>query len=134
MYRHSARAPFEPQARTVGAGGIGPLTAGLIGAGLGYLGGEILDGPDGGYGYPGSPGLGGYGYQGAPGYGYQGLPGYGSYGGYQGAPGFGGYGYPGAAGFGGYTGLQGAAGFGGGYGYPGGGYGSPGYGYRPGLF
>lgn len=65
--------------------GFGPLTAGLIGAGLGYLGGEILDGPDrpgfgGGYG----PGFGG---------GY-GVPGYGpGFGGGFGTPGYGlGYG------------------------------------------
>lgn len=129
MYSHSARAPFGPQARTFGAGGIGPLTAGLIGAGLGYLGGEILDGPDGGYGYPGAQGFGGYGYQGTPGYGYQGSPGYGGYG-YQGSPGFGEFGYQGATGFGGYSGFQGTPGFLGGYGNPGSGY----PGFRPGFF
>lgn len=112
MYRHPIRTPFLPQARTFGTGGFSPLAAGLIGAGLGYLGGEILDGPDvGGFGYPGgfgyAAGPGSYsGYQGTPGYagyGYQGIPGYAGYGsqvspwngsyGYQGNPGFGGPGY-----------------------------------------
>ena len=77
----------------VGAGfaGISPLTAGLIGAGLGFIGGELLDnGP--GYGGGFGPGFGGYG------------------------PGFGGYG-PGFGGFGpGYVGYEG---FGPGYGAPG---------------
>ncbi|MFD2656137.1 hypothetical protein [Gracilibacillus thailandensis] len=36
-------------------GPIGPLGAGLLGFGLGYLGGEILDGPPGPYPYPPHP-------------------------------------------------------------------------------
>ncbi|MDC3416243.1 hypothetical protein [Aquibacillus salsiterrae] len=65
-----------------GFGHIGPLGAGLVGFGLGWLGGELLDGP--GYGYGAGYGA-GYG----PGYGYG--AGFGS--GYGFGPGFGpGYG------------------------------------------
>ncbi|GGM23824.1 hypothetical protein GCM10011351_07030 [Paraliobacillus quinghaiensis] len=93
---------MPPQDQRFGPGfyGISPLASGLIGAGLGYLGGELFDGPGfGGYG-PGygagyGPGFGGYG----PGYG----AGYGP--GYYGGPGYGpgynkGFGNPGYGDFG----------------------------------
>mgnify|MGYP005848612169 CR=1 FL=1 len=91
---------MQPQDQRFGPGfgGISPFASGLIGAGIGYLGAELFDGPGfGGYG----PGYGGYGpgYGGAYGSGYG--PGYGpSYGpGYGGGPGYGpgynkGYGNP----------------------------------------
>ncbi|WP_245831821.1 hypothetical protein [Oceanobacillus senegalensis] len=74
--------------------GITPLTAGLIGAGLGFIGGELFDqhhhypiyGP--GFGGFYGPGFGGYG----PGF-YPGA-GYGGYG-----PGYGHHGYPGGYGY-----------------------------------
>ncbi|WP_053075093.1 hypothetical protein [Ornithinibacillus californiensis] len=77
---------------------IGPLAAGLIGAGIGYIGGELFDGPH-GYG----PGFWGYG------------PGYGGYPGYPGYPGYGGYG-PGYPGYG-YNNFPGYQGYPSGYGY-----------------
>ncbi|WP_235162445.1 MULTISPECIES: hypothetical protein [Sediminibacillus] len=49
---------------------FGPLGAGLVGFGLGYLGGELFGNPaigyprPGPYGYPGGPYYGGYGYPG----------------------------------------------------------------------
>lgn len=77
-------------------GGFGPVGAGLLGFGLGYLGGELFDGP----GFGGYPGAGyGAGFGGYPGVGY-------------------------GAGFGGYPGVGYGAGFGGyprprpGFGYP----------------
>ena len=88
----------QPRRIGAGFGGFGPLTAGLLGAGIGYLGGELLDGPDyGGYGYPGvGPGYGG-GYPGVgAGYGL-GFPGAG----YGYGP-VGGLGYPGVGTFPGY--------------------------------
>ncbi|RKL69245.1 hypothetical protein CR203_04240 [Salipaludibacillus neizhouensis] len=69
----------------LGYGSIGPLSAGLLGAGLGYLGEELFDNDvpagvaPGGYGgYPGPSGYGAYGYSGAN---------YGGYGGYNNYPG-----------------------------------------------
>ena len=97
MYRSggpNTRRPGRP--RPGYGGGIGPLAAGLLGAGLGFFGGELLHhgpgfGPGFGPGY--GPGFGaGYG----PGYGpgYQsGPPGMmGGYPGYMGAPGYPSYG------------------------------------------
>ncbi|SET57644.1 hypothetical protein SAMN05216389_11558 [Oceanobacillus limi] len=96
MYRDTDPRFFAP------GGALSPLATGLIGAGLGYLGGEIF-GQQPGYGY--GPGYGAY----NPGAGYGGY-------GQPGIPG-GGYGYPGQAM--------------GGFGNPGAGYGFPGYGPGP---
>lgn len=65
---------------------LAPLTAGLIGLGIGYLGAEFVNRPGCCFYPPYGPGPGfpGYGY---PGYGFGAGPGVG--------PGFGGYGYPG---------------------------------------
>ncbi|SDL69215.1 hypothetical protein [Sediminibacillus halophilus] len=61
---------------------FGPLGAGLVGFGLGYLGGELFGNPaigyprPGPYGYPGGPWFGGYGYPGAGRPPYYGRPPY----------------------------------------------------------
>ncbi|MFD1851530.1 hypothetical protein [Oceanobacillus bengalensis] len=90
MHGYNNNAPINhvgPQGFDHRSWGITPLTAGLIGAGLGFIGGELFDGP----GFGPGPGP-GYGYGPGPWYGYG--PGYGF------GPGFGpypayGYGYGG---------------------------------------
>ncbi|SHN18272.1 hypothetical protein [Gracilibacillus kekensis] len=49
QFRHQP----HPQERFFGP--IGPLGAGLLGFGLGFLGGELIDGPPGPYPYPPYP-------------------------------------------------------------------------------
>jgi hypothetical protein len=84
MYRyenHPPMAPMEPPYR-YGAPGIDPLTSGLLGAGLGFLGGSLLTGGPGFLGV--GPGY-GPGYGGVYGPGYVGFPA-GAYGPGYGAP------------------------------------------------
>ncbi|WP_163970307.1 hypothetical protein [Oceanobacillus halotolerans] len=95
MYHNSVPMYRSDDTRFLGPGfaGISPITSGLIGAGLGYLGGQFLT-PNPGFS-PYGPGAGGVGP--VPG-GYG--PGVGGYApGYPGYP-FGGYNYPGNPGIG----------------------------------
>ncbi|WP_100407979.1 hypothetical protein [Bacillus solitudinis] len=82
MYTYDQFTPV-PDTR-FGYGAISPLSAGLLGAGIGFLGGSLLTGPGYGYGYPVYGGYGGYGYgypRPRPSFGYPGIGlGYGGYG------------------------------------------------------
>ncbi|WP_052144587.1 hypothetical protein [Halalkalibacter okhensis] len=98
MYRNNFHTSHyhHPTDSRFGPGVIGPVGAGILGAGLGFLGGQLVGPgfgtgyPAGGFGYPGFGGYGGYGYPRPP------RPGYGFYGQNYGLGGYGGFGgYPG---------------------------------------
>jgi hypothetical protein len=87
MYRDDFHGPqyYQPTDSRFGVGAIGPVGAGILGAGLGFLGGQLVGPgfvtgyPVGGYGYPRPP---------RPGYGYH-HHGFGGYSGFGGYPGYG---------------------------------------------
>lgn len=96
MYQNGMNIPMYPvpaERFNHGNDGISPLTAGLIGAGLGFIGAQIFEQPGyGGYGpWYGGSGFTGYGPTYGPmfgGYGYNNVPGYYTGGGYPYYPNF----------------------------------------------